>query len=174
MIERRGLARCLRLCQLEWALMKRFVVLLLTTLLTSALVPPVDGMEQGGKNALERLADRRAAARQVERINDNDPAAIAKLIEDINAAARTNKQRILSIIVINTDVAASTLEQEKARTGMTIGDIYVAHSLALATKKKFDAILALHKSGKSWAQIAKSHNVTLRGSRELIKEMQKQ
>jgi PIN domain nuclease of toxin-antitoxin system len=154
--------------------MKRFVVLLLTTLLTSALVATADGMEQGGKNALERLADRRAAARQVERINENDPAAIAKLIEDINAAARTNKQRILSIIVINTDVAASTLEQEKARTGMTIGDIYVAHSLSLATRKKFDTIVAMHKSGKSWAQIAKSHNVTLKGSRELIKEMLKQ
>jgi hypothetical protein len=102
-----------------------------------------------------------------------DPKAIAKLIDDINAAARTNKQRILSIIVINTDVAISTLEEEKARTSLSFGDIYVAHSLALATKKKFSAIIALHKSGQSWAQIAKSHNVTLKGSSELIREMQK-
>ena len=103
-----------------------------------------------------------------------DPKAIAKLIDDINAAARTNKQRMLSIITINTDVATSTLERQKAETGMTFGDVYVAHSLALATKKKFSAIVALHKSGQSWAQIAKSHNVTLKGSSELIKEMQKQ
>jgi hypothetical protein len=103
-----------------------------------------------------------------------DAAAIAKLIEDINAAVRTNKQRMLSIITINTDVAVSTLEQEKERTGMTFGDVYVAHSLALATKKKFSAIVALHRSGQSWAQIAKSHKVTLKGSSELIKEMQKQ
>jgi hypothetical protein len=103
-----------------------------------------------------------------------DPKAIAQLIDDINAAVRTNKQRMLSIITINTDVAASTLEQQKKETGLTFGDVYVAHSLALATKKKFSAIVAFHKSGHSWAQIAKSHNVSLKGSRELIKEMQKQ
>ena len=103
-----------------------------------------------------------------------DPKAIAQLIDDINAAVRTNKQRMLSIITINTDVAAATLEQQKKETGLTFGDVYVAHSLALATKKKFSAIVALHKSGQSWAQIAKSHNVSLKGSRELIKEMQKQ
>jgi hypothetical protein len=105
---------------------------------------------------------------------ETDPKAIAKLIEDINAAVRTNKQRMLSIITINTDVSATTLEQEKARTGLSFGDVYVAHSLALATKKKFSAIVALKKSGQSWAQIAKSHNVMLKGSSELIKEMQKQ
>ena len=84
-----------------------------------------------------------------------EPLAIAKLIEDINTAARTNKQRMLSIITINTDVSTSTLEQEKERTGLSFGDIYVAHSLSLATKKKFSAIVALKKSGQSWAQIAK-------------------
>jgi hypothetical protein len=103
-----------------------------------------------------------------------DPKAIAKLIDDINTAARTNKERMTSIIVINTDVATTTLERQKKETGLTLGDVYVAHSLALATKKKFSVIVALHKSGQSWAQIAKSHNVTLKGSSELIKEMQKQ
>ena len=103
-----------------------------------------------------------------------DAAAIAKLIDDINAAVRTDKQRMLSIITINTDVATTTLEQEKVRTGLTFGDVYVAHSLSLATKKKFGAIVALHKSGQSWAEIAKSHNVTLKGSSELIREMKKQ
>ncbi|HEX4641611.1 MAG TPA: hypothetical protein VH252_09500 [Chthoniobacterales bacterium] len=103
-----------------------------------------------------------------------DASAIAKLIDDINAAVRSDKQRMLSIITINTDVASSQLEREKAETGMTFGDVYVAHSLSLATKKKFKPIVALHKSGQSWAQIAKSHNVSLKGSSELIREMQKQ
>jgi hypothetical protein len=103
-----------------------------------------------------------------------DPKAIAKLIDDINAAVRTNKERMLGIIVINTDVAATTLERQKKESGLTFGDLYVAHSLALATRKKFSAIVALHKAGQSWAQIAKAHNVTLKGSSELIKEMQKQ
>ena len=106
--------------------------------------------------------------------NAHDSASISKLVDDINAAVRSNKQRMLSIITINTDVATSQLEQEKARTGMTFGDVYVAHSLALATKKKFNEIVALHKSGKSWADIAKSHNVTLKGSSELIEQMKRQ
>ena len=124
--------------------MRKFVVILLTTFLSVAI----------------------AAA--------EDAAAITKLIGDINVAVRTNKQRMLSIITINTDIAASTLERQKAETGLTFGDVYVAHSLTLATKKKFSAIVALHKSGQSWAQIAKSHNVTLKGSSELIREMKKQ
>jgi hypothetical protein len=124
--------------------MRKFVVIFLTTFLSIAI----------------------AAA--------EDAAAIAKLIDDINAATRTNKQRMLSIITINTDVAVSTLEQEKARTGLSFGELYVAHSLALATKKTFQTIVTLKKSGQSWAQIAKSHNVRLKGSTELIKEMQKE
>ena len=124
--------------------MKKSVVILLTTLFSAAI----------------------AAA--------EDAASIAKLIEDINAACRSDKQRMLIIITINTDVSTSQLEREKSETGMTFGDVYVAHSLALATKKKFSAIIALHNSGQSWAQIAKSHKVTLKGSRELIKEMRQQ
>lgn len=155
--------------------MKRSVVILLTTVAISALVPAMDGIEQE-KDAMQRFANPRTSdeSSQARRIRANDPAAIAKLIDDINAAARTNKQRILSIIIINTNVAGSTLEEEKARTGLTLGDVYVAHALALATRKKVGTFFALHKSGKSWAQIAKSHNVSLRGSSELIKEMQNQ
>ena len=103
----------------------------------------------------------------------DDSAAIAKLIGDINVAARSDKRRMLSIITINTDVAATTLENEQARTGLSIGEIYVAHSLALATRKKFNEILALKKGGQNWAQIARAHKVSLKGSAELLKEMMK-
>jgi hypothetical protein len=103
----------------------------------------------------------------------DDSRAIAKLIRDINAAAEKDKRRILSIIVINTNVAATTLEQQKARTGLTLGDIYVAHALSLATRKKFDSIMALKTGGQSWSQIARAHNVSLKGSTSLLKEMMK-
>jgi hypothetical protein len=148
--------------------MKTSVVNLLATLLSLAMAADSIASER------DRLKDGpvRSKSSQANAVAA-DPAAIAKLVADINEAARTNKQRILSIIVINTDVAASTLEQEKARSGLTLGDVYVAHSLSLATKKKVSAIFALQKSGKTWAQIAKSHNVSLKGSSELIKEMQK-
>ncbi len=103
----------------------------------------------------------------------DDSRAIAKLIDDINVAVRADKRRILSIITINTDVAAATLEKEQARTGLSIGDIYVAHSLALATRKKFNEIVALKKGGQSWTLIARAHKVSLKGSAELLKETMK-
>jgi hypothetical protein len=141
----------------------------LVTLLFLAAVASSIGRERERLDDPSRKKDKSAGATVVAA----DPKAIAKLIDDINTAARTNKERMTSIIVINTDVATTTLERQKKETGLTLGDVYVAHSLALATKKKFSAIVALHKSGQSWAQIAKSHNVTLQGSSELIKEMQK-
>ncbi len=152
--------------------MKKFVVVFLTTLLAGVPVPVAYGIEPE-RDVLDRPTPNPAGSATASRIQKNDPVSIAKLIDDINAAVRSNKQRMLSIITINTDVAGSQLEQEKARTGLTFGDVYVAHSLALATKKKFNAIVELHKSGKSWADIAKSHNVTLKGSSELIEQMKK-
>ena len=104
----------------------------------------------------------------------DDSAAINKLIVDINAAAKTNKARILRIIVINTDVAASTLELEKSRTGLSYGEVYVAHSLAMASHKSFNQIVALKASGQSWAKIAQGHKVSLRGSAAALKEMLKE
>lgn len=103
----------------------------------------------------------------------DDSKAVAKLIRDINAAVREDKRRMLSIIVINTNVAATTLEQQKARTGLSFGDLYVAHALSLATRKKFNTIVALKTGGQSWAQIARAHKVSLKGSTELLKEMMK-
>jgi hypothetical protein len=104
----------------------------------------------------------------------DDSAAINKLIADINAAAKTNKARLLRIIVINTDVAASTLELEKSRTGLSYGDMYVAHSLAMASHKSFNQIVALKASGQSWAKIAQTNKVSLRGSTVALKEMLKE
>jgi hypothetical protein len=104
----------------------------------------------------------------------DDSAAINKLIADINAAAKANKARMLRIIIINTDVAGSTLEQEKSRTGLSLGEVYVAHSLAMASHKSFNQIVALKAKGQSWAKIAQMHNISLRGSTAALKEMLKE
>ena len=104
----------------------------------------------------------------------DNSTAINKLIADINAAAKANKARMLKIMVINTDVAASTLEQEKSRTGLSLGEVYVAHSLAMASHKSFNQIVALKASGQSWAKIAQMHKVSLQGSTAALKEMLKE
>jgi len=144
------------------------------SVLTATIAALAKASEENPNAVTQKYAsEHRAENAELRKKNAHDSVSIAKLIDDINAAVRSNKQRMLSIITINTDVAGSQLEQEKARTGLTFGDVYVAHSLALATKKKFNAIVELHKSGKSWADIAKSHNVTLKGSSELIEQMKK-
>lgn len=104
----------------------------------------------------------------------DDTAAINQLIADINAGAKANKGRMLKIIVINTDVAASTLEAERQRTGFSYGDIYVAHSLALASHKSFNEIAALKTGGQSWSKIAETHKVSLKGSTGALKQMLKE
>jgi hypothetical protein len=104
----------------------------------------------------------------------NDSAAINKLIANINAAAKTNKARMLRIMVINTDVAAATLEQEKARTDLSLGEVYVAHSLAMASHKTFNQIVGLKAKGQSWAAIAEAHKVSLKGSTAALREMLKE
>jgi photosystem II stability/assembly factor-like uncharacterized protein len=104
----------------------------------------------------------------------DDTTAINKLIADINAAAKTNKARVMRIIIINTDVAAATLEQEKARTGLSLGEVYVAHSLARASQKTFSQIVAAKAGGQSWAKIAATNKVSLKGSTAALKEMLKE
>jgi hypothetical protein len=101
----------------------------------------------------------------------NDSAAINKLIADINAAAKRNKERMLSIMIINTNVAGPTLERQASRAGLSLGEVYVAHSIALASRKSYDQIAALKSKGHSWTKVAQMQNVSLKGSTAALKEM---
>ena len=101
----------------------------------------------------------------------DDAAAIDKLISEIDDAAKTDKARMVTLIIINTDVARTTLEQEKSRTGFSWGEIYVAHSIALASRKSFNEIAALKAKGQSWAQVAKAKKVSLRAAARPLREL---
>ena len=104
-------------------------------------------------------------------VRADDTAAIAKLIEAINEGMQTNPSRMMTILVINTDVAAETLKAEKRRTGLSYGEVYVAHSLAMASRRSFKEIVAMKAAGRSWSSIAKTLGVSLRGSTAALKEM---
>ena len=123
-----------------------------------------------------RFADQRESARasQGPRTSENDAKAITKLIADVNAAAKANRARMLRIIIINTNVAGPTLEREASRNGLSLGEVYVAHSLAMASQKSFNQIVALKAKGQSWAKIAQTHNISLKGSTAALKEMLKE
>jgi hypothetical protein len=101
----------------------------------------------------------------------DDSAAINKLISEIDAAAKIDKARMLSIVTINTDVAGTTLEKEKARTRFSLGEVYVAHSIALAAHKTFDQIVAMKAKDDSWGRVAQRNKVSLRGATSSIKEL---
>ena len=81
---------------------------------------PGRGWRRAGKTKRAHAFRRSARACPVVANSANqgerDPAAIAKLIAAINAAEKANKARVLRIIIINTNVAGPTLEQEKSRT----------------------------------------------------------
>jgi hypothetical protein len=101
----------------------------------------------------------------------DDSVAINKLISEIDAAAKSNQARMLSIITINTDVTGTTLEKEKARTGFTLGEVYVAHSIALAAHKSFDQVAVMKTNGNTWGRVATMNKVSLRGAASSIKEL---
>jgi hypothetical protein len=101
----------------------------------------------------------------------DDSAAINKLISEIDAAAKIDKARMLSIVTINTDVAGTTLEKEKARTGFSLGEVYVAHSIALAAHKTFDQVAAMKTKDETWGKVAQRNKVSLRGATSSIKEL---
>ena len=101
----------------------------------------------------------------------NDLRAINKLISEINAAEKADAKRMLSIVIINTNVAGETLKKQKSRLGFSLGEVYVAHSLALASRKSFDQIVASKVRGDSWAKIAQMNRVSLQGSTAALKEM---
>ena len=132
---------------------------------------PAGSLASERDNSFGTSADWSKTKPRIGRVAADDSQAVAKLIRDINGAAKKDKRRMLSIIGINTNVAATTLEQQKARTGLSLGDIYVAHALSLATRKKFDTIVALKTGGQNWSQIARAHKVSLKGNTELLKEM---
>ena len=101
----------------------------------------------------------------------DDAASINKLISEIDGAMKTDKSRMITLIIINTDVARTTLEQEKLGTGFSWGEIYVAHSIALATGNSFNQIVALKAKGQSWAQIARAKKVSLRAAAKPLQEL---
>lgn len=60
---------------------------------------------------------------------------------------------------------AATLEKEKAKSNLSYGELYIAHAIASASGKTFDAIAALKAKGESWDKIADENNVSLGGKK---------
>ena len=60
-----------------------------------------------------------------------------------------------------TGISVTTLQAERASTGLGWGSLEKAHLLANATGQSFDNIVALHKSGQGWGKIAHDNGLNL-------------
>ncbi len=96
-----------------------------------------------------------------------EAASINQTIAGINADAQKNggPERVLKSISASTAVPVATLEKEKAKFGLTFGDLYVAHAITSAAGKKFDQIVGLKMKGQTWDKIAADNNVSLDGKK---------
>src|ERR1044071_1137037 len=93
--------------------------------------------------------------------------SINQTIANINADAQKpgGPERVLKSISASTHLPVATLEKEKAASGLTFGDLYVAHAIASASGKKFDEIVGLKRKGQTWDKIADDNNVSLGGKK---------
>ncbi len=94
-------------------------------------------------------------------------ATIKQTIASINADASKpgGPERVVKSISASTGVPAATLEKQKAKTGLSYGDIFAAHAIAKASGKSFDQIAALKAKGQTWDKIAEDNNVSIGGKK---------
>ena len=76
-------------------------------------------------------------------------------------ATSGGQERVLTAISRETDVPVATLAEQRDRTRLGYGGLFIANSLASATGKTFDEIADLKASGHGWGWIAKQNNVKL-------------
>jgi hypothetical protein len=95
-------------------------------------------------------------------------ASLSKTVAQINAdaAKEGGPAKVLESMAKSTGVSAATLEKQKSKTGLSYGDIFAAHSIAKASGKSFDEIVALKKKGQTWDQIAEANGVETGGKKK--------
>jgi hypothetical protein len=111
-----------------------------------------DRSQVRGRDRLERndRLDRPAARTGLERRIDSVNA-----LDDTAAAKRAG----LTAMSKETAVPLPTVEEaDKNHANAGLGDLFVAQELATKTQKSVSELLGMHRDGKTWAEIATSHN----------------
>lgn len=80
---------------------------------------------------------------------------------DREAVTPAGQEQVLNAISSETNVPVATLIDQRDRTGLGYGGLFIANSLASATGKTFDEIAAEKANGHGWGRIAKENNVKL-------------
>ena len=58
-------------------------------------------------------------------------------------------------------IVVDTLRAQHAQTGLSWGEILVAHRVSREAKVSFDQIAAEYRTGRSWEELARDHKVDL-------------
>lgn len=80
---------------------------------------------------------------------------------DREAAQAQGADRVFARMSEELGIPVETLKQQKESSKLGFGDLFIADSLAKATGKTFEELLAEFQGGKGWGQIANANNVRL-------------
>jgi hypothetical protein len=75
--------------------------------------------------------------------------------------ATVSNGAVLTRISNETGVSVDTLQAERTSTGLGFGELETAHLLANASGQSFDDIVAMHKAGEGWGEIAHDNGLNL-------------
>jgi hypothetical protein len=84
----------------------------------------------------------------------------AVVIDDYGRV-REAEPRVLTTISTETGVPVEVLRTQRSQSRLGYGELLIANSLASATGRTFDEIVARRTSGEGWGRIAKDYNVKL-------------
>src|SRR5215471_10450516 len=80
------------------------------------------------------------------------------VVATVSQAAQTG---VLTRVSNETGVPVSTLQTEKSTTELGFGGLEAANLLANASGKSFSDIVAMHKAGEGWGEIARDNGLNL-------------
>ena len=87
------------------------------------------------------------------------------------------EEQALQALAAELQLPHDILKQQKADNRLTVGELFIANSLAKAMKADFKAILGEYKAGKTWGVIAKEKKVDMgqiaKGSKDLEEALKK-
>src|SRR5947199_9660202 len=99
-------------------------------------------------------------------------AQYAEIYRFDKAVSGLDEKVVLSRLSEKLSVPADTLAQQKSQNNLSFGQLYMAHALAKAANKDFDAMMAQIKSGKT-SLLVRENNVRLQPISGTVRDLEK-
>ena len=129
----------------------------------SVYIPPSAGSHLGGGYA-DAGDDRPASKSSVATDAAVNNTGLGKAIAQLDAESTTAVEGwalIAAAVANQTGVPVRTLRAQREATKLTYGELLVANSLTTGTGKSFNEVVAIHRQGRSWSQMAKDFHISV-------------